>query len=61
MEIDLQELGQGLQSVQTSIEVLENDLLAILSVMLLRSSFGVLFVDKLDEVGQLDVRKELVS
>ena len=55
MEIDLEEFCQGLQRVQASIEVLEDDLAAILSLNLLRSPLTVLPLNQLDEVGQLDV------
>ena len=50
MKVYFKELGQGLQGVQTSIEVLEHNLAAVLDLNLLRGFLAVFPLDKLDEI-----------
>ena len=61
MKVYFKELGQGLQSVQTSVEVLEHDLTAVLGLNLLGGFLTVFSLYKLDEIRQFYVSIELVG
>lgn len=55
VEINLQQLCQGLQRVKCSIEVLQNDVVAVLFFDFIRVDLAVLLLDKLDEVRKLNI------
>lgn len=60
MKVNLEQRGQSLQRVQTSVKVLEHNLASVFFFDLIRVNFAVFLLDELDKVLQLHIRVHFV-